>query len=49
MPAVMLTGFEKLACCHPLAVSFAKVTVASNVPELLHRSPTCVPVLPDPL
>src|SRR5262245_60035494 len=45
----MLTGLEKFACCHPLAVSLVKVTVASRVPEALQRLPTWVPVFVEPL
>jgi len=42
--AVTATGVEKFTCCHPEAVSAAKVAVAIKAPELLHRLPTCVPV-----
>ena len=45
MPAVIGTGVEKFTCCHPVAVSPVKVPVASNVPVLVQRLPTCVPVL----
>ncbi len=45
MLAVIATGGEKLACCHPEALSPLNVTVASFVPVLDHRLPTCVPVL----
>ena len=44
VPAVMLTGLEKLTCCQPLAVSLVKVALASKVPEALQRSPMWVPV-----
>ena len=47
--AVMATGVAKLACCQPEAVSLVKVTCARNVPVLLHRLPTCVPVFVGPL
>ena len=47
--AVMLTGLEKLTCCQPLAVSLAKVALASRVPDALHRAPICVPVFCGPL
>ena len=43
--AVMATGFAKLTCCQPEAVSLVKVAEASSVPVLLQRLPTCVPVL----
>ena len=49
MFAVTATGEEKLTCCQPEAVSPVKVALASKVPLLVHRSPTCVPVLPAPL
>jgi hypothetical protein len=39
------TGVVKFACCHPDAVSFVKVVVASNVPVLDQRFPTWVSVL----
>lgn len=42
---VIATGVAKLTCCQPDAVSPLKVAVASFVPALLHRLPTCVPVL----
>ena len=45
MLAVIATGLENNICCQPEAVSFVKVTVASLVPVLDHRLPTCVPVL----
>lgn len=41
----MGTGEAKLACCHPEADSFVKVTEASNVPLLVHRNPWCWPTL----
>ena len=47
--AVIATGVEKLTCCQPEAVSFVNVAVASSVPVLDQRLPTCVPVLPLPL
>jgi hypothetical protein len=43
--AVIATGFGKLACCHPDAVSLLKVTVASCAPVLLHSVPVWMPVL----
>ncbi len=47
--AEIATGLEKLTCCQPLAVSLVNVAAASWVPLLVHRWPTCVPVLPLPL
>ena len=49
MPAVTATGLENSACCHPDAVSLPKVTVASFVPDVVHRFPMWVPVFPVPL
>ena len=43
MFALTATGFEKLTCCQPLAVSFVKVAVASCVPLFVQSRPTCVP------
>src|SRR4051812_39757490 len=45
----MATGVAKLACCQPVADSLVNVTVLSRVPVLVHRWPTCVPVLAAPL
>jgi hypothetical protein len=45
----MLTGEEKFACCHPLAVSPENVTVAKAAPEPDHKVPMCVPVFCEPL
>jgi hypothetical protein len=48
--AVIATGLERLACCHPLAVSLEKVALASKLFEAaFHRLPTWVPVLFGPL
>jgi hypothetical protein len=41
----MATGLEKFTCCQPEEVSFVKVALTSNAPELLHKLPTWVPVL----
>ena len=49
VPAETGTGEAKLACCHPDADSFVKVTLERSVPLRVHRWPTCVPVLPLPL
>ena len=35
----MAIGLSNVAVCHPLAVSFENVTVASSVPVLLHSEP----------
>ena len=43
MPAVMATGFEKVAVCQPSVVSLVKVTVASFCPVLDHSVPTWTP------
>jgi hypothetical protein len=43
--ALIVTGLEKVACCQPEEDSPAKVTVASFVPDAVHRLPTWVPVL----
>ena len=42
--ALIATGFEKLTCCHPEALSPVKLADASSVPPVLHRLPMCVPV-----
>ena len=47
VPAVIATGLDKLSSCQPLAVSLAKVPVASKVPLDVHRVPTWLPVLSD--
>ncbi len=47
--AVIGTGFENETCCQPVAVSLLNVAVASSVPVRVHRWPTCVPVLVEPL
>jgi hypothetical protein len=47
--AVIGTADEKLASCHPLAVSPLKTTLARFVPVFVHRFPIWVPVLPVPL
>ena len=39
------TGVAKFTCCHPDPVSPVKVALANFVPVLVHRLPTCVPVL----
>ena len=49
MLAVDGTGLANVTCCQPDAVSFANVAVASSCPVLVHRWPTCVPVLVAPL
>ena len=49
VPAVIATGVEKSASCHPEAVSSVKVTLARSVPVLVQRLPTWVPSLPGPL
>ena len=49
MFAEIATGVENDTCCQPVAVSFVNVAEASSVPVLVHRWPTCVPVLPLPL
>lgn len=49
MLALMLTAGEKLACCHPEAVSPVKVTVASSAPVADQRWPMWVPVFFGPL
>ena len=40
VPAVTTTGFDKLTCCQPLAVSLVKVAVASKrargAPQIRH-------------
>ncbi len=43
--AAIATGFEKLTCCQPEALSPVKVADAKSVPLALHRLPMCVPVL----
>ncbi len=45
MLALIETGLEKVACCHPVELSLVKVTVASLVPDDDHRLPMWVPVL----
>jgi hypothetical protein len=40
--AVIVTGVEKVSCCHPLAVPPVNVPVASNVPVADHNEPVCV-------
>jgi hypothetical protein len=47
--AVIVTGDEKVTCCHPDAVSDENVAVASRVPVDDHRLPMCVPVFDVPL
>ena len=47
--ALIATGLAKVTCCQPVAVSLVKVAWASSVPVLVHRLPTCVPVLVEPL
>src|SRR6478735_3572435 len=42
----MATGDEKVIVCHPLADSLVKVPVANWTPEVVHKDPVCVPVLP---
>jgi hypothetical protein len=36
---------REFICCQPEALSPLKVAVASNVPVLFQRFPTCVPVI----
>jgi len=43
--ALTATGFEKLTCCQPLALSFVKVALESSVPVFVQSRPTWVPVL----
>ena len=43
------TGVEKVSVCQPVLVSPVNVPVASCVPVLVHRVPTCAPVLVLPL
>ncbi len=44
VPAVTFTGEANVAVCHPDAVSFVNVAVASGVPPVTgHRLPVCVP------
>src|SRR6478735_3011537 len=45
----MATGDEKVSVCHPLADSLVKVPVDSWTPEVVHKDPVWVPVLPAPL
>jgi hypothetical protein len=40
------TGWEKLTCCQPDAVSLVNVALANSWPFALQRLPTWVPVLP---
>jgi hypothetical protein len=47
--AVIATGDGNDRVCHPEAVSFAKVAVASCVPLAVHRVPVWVPVFCGPL
>ena len=47
--AATATGPEKVTCCHPVADSPVKVAVARSDPEIDHRLPMWVPVLPAPL
>jgi hypothetical protein len=49
VPAVTATGEANDTVCHPVAVSFVNVAVASNAPAAVHKLPVCVPVLPVPL
>ena len=49
VPAVRAYGVERVAVCHPLAVSPLKVTLASRAPEVDQSDPVWVPVLPVPL
>ena len=49
MPAVTCSGVASVAVCHPLAVSLAKVTVASLLPAADQIEPVWVPLLPAPL
>ena len=50
VPAVTGTGALNVACCHPVADSPVKLTLASFVlPVLFHSEPVWVPVLPVPL
>jgi hypothetical protein len=44
VPAVIATGLEKSSSCHPDAVSFENVPLASSWPVELHKLPICVPV-----
>ena len=41
----MSTGVVNVICCQPDALSPENVPVASSVPLVVHRLPTCVPVL----
>ena len=41
----MATGWGKVTCCHPLAVSSEKVAWESSVPSLAQRLPMWMPVL----
>jgi hypothetical protein len=45
VPALIATGELNVTYCHPEAVSFVKVAVASSVPVEVHRLPVWVPVL----
>src|SRR6478609_2133868 len=47
--AVTATGDENTSVCHPLAVSFVNVPVASSWPAVDQSDPTCVPVLVEAL
>jgi hypothetical protein len=44
--AAVGTDGVKVTSCHPEPLSPVKVAEASSVPVLVHRFPTCVPVLP---
>ena len=45
MLGVTAMGLAKFTRCHPEEVSPVKVAVASNCPVLVHKFPTCEPVL----
>ena len=49
MFAAIGTGCANITCCQPDALSPVNVALASSVPVLVHRLPTCVPVLLDAL
>jgi len=42
--AVIATGVANSTCCQPLCDSPENVAVASWVPSVFHRLPTCVPL-----
>ena len=46
---MIATGDANDTCCQPVADSPVNVADASNVPDVLHRWPVCVPVFPAPL